>query len=321
MAIRRFSGHRTVLSVCLAGLVLLAPAFVFTTTAAAATTTGPALLQGDGVDSGHVELAWTAVAGASRYTLYRDGTPILSANTLRTIDSTVAAGSSHTYWATATVGGSETTTSPAESVAVPALLDTQAPTVPTSLHTTVIGTTSATLAWGQSTDDVGVIGYFLKVGTVLFSYTEGSLTTNVKYLKASTTYGFDLTALDASGKQSAPAHISFTTGTLGTVDTTPPAAPSLTATPYSASEVDLSWSLPSDSDLTGFLVYQGSQLLEDIPPNSSAQTRVFPVKGLNPQTAYTFSVRAYDATGNQSTAGTKTVTTLAATDVRVARGP
>ena len=261
------------------------------------------------------------MTGASQYTVYRDGSAISAANTLQATDASIAAGSSHSYWVTAMVAGSETAASPTVSLTVPALLDTRAPTTPTNLHTTSVGATSATLAWSKASDDVGVIGYFVKVGSVLYTYTEGSLSINVPYLKAATSYGFDLTALDASGKQSAPAHISLTTAAASSVDTTPPGTPALTATAFSDTEVDLSWSKPGDSDLTGFLVYRGSQLLEDIPPNASALTRVLPVTGLSRQTAYTFSVRAYDEMGNLSSSGTKTVTTLASSNVRVARGP
>jgi chitodextrinase len=305
------------LAACLLGLAALEGG----TGVAHATAAGPALLEADAVDAGHVELAWTAVPGASQYTAYRDGVALSAANTLHVVDTSAAAGTAHSYAVTATVGGVETGPSPAQAVSVPAAADTQAPTTPSNLHATSVAATSATLGWQASTDDVGVIGYFLRAGPVLYSYTEGSLSTNVPYLKASTTYTFTLTAMDASGKQSAPTQVTFTTAPLGTSDTVAPATPSLTATPYSASEVDLSWTKPSDSDLTGFLVFQGSQLLEDIPPNSSVQTRVLPVTGLSAQTSYTFSVRSYDAAGNQSSPGVKTVTTLAATDVRVARGP
>jgi fibronectin type 3 domain-containing protein len=288
---------------------------------ARATSAGPALLEADAVDAGHVELAWTAVPGASQYTVYRDSNVLSVANTLRVTDTAIGAGTAHTYTVTATVGGAETGASPARAVSLPAVADTQAPTTPGNLHATSVVSSSATLAWQASTDDVGVIGYFLRVGSILYSYTEGSLTTNVSYLKANTTYTLTLSAMDAAGKQSAPAQVTLTTSPLGTSDTVAPAAPSLTATPYSANEVDLSWSKPTDSDLTGFLVFQDGQLLEDIPPNSSVQTRVLPVTGLSAQMSYTFSVRSYDAAGNQSTASAKTVATLAATDVRVTRGP
>ncbi len=302
-------------------LVLGLAAFAGGTGVAQAAGAGPALLEADALDAGHVELAWTAVPGASQYTAYRDGAALSAANTLRATDTSVVAGTTHTYTVTATAGGVESGASPAQTVVVPAVADTQAPSTPGNFHATAVGSTSATLAWQASTDDVGVIGYFVRAGPILYTYTEGSLTTNVPYLKASTAYTFTLTAMDASGKQGEPAQVTFTTAPLGTSDTVAPAAPSLTATPYSGSEVDLSWSKPTDSDLTGFLVFQGGQLLEDIPPNSSVQTRVLPVTGLSALTSYTFSVRSYDAAGNQSTAGVKTVTTLAATDTRVTRGP
>lgn len=302
-------------------LLMMSTFFVVGTVSAGAVTPGPALLQADAVDSGRVELAWTAVSGASQYTMYRDAVSILTANTLRTTDTAITSGSSHSYHVTATFAGVESPPSPTMTVTVPPVLDTQAPTSPTNLHTTSVGSTSASLAWSASSDDVGVIGYFVKLGPVLYSLSEGSTSTNIKYLKAKTSYSFNVTAIDASGKESAPAAISFKTSVLGTVITTAPSAPSLTATAYSAKEVDLSWSLPGASDLTGFLVYQGTRLLEDIPPNSSIQTRVLPATGLSAQTGYTFSVQAYNAAGQLSTASAKTVTTLASNDVLVARGP
>lgn len=301
--------------------MMMSSFFVIGVVPATAATSGPALLQADAVDSGPVDLAWTMVTGASQYTVYRDGVWIIVANTLATTDTAVTPGSSHSYQVTATVAGVESGPSPTMSVTVAVVLDKQAPTCPTNLHTTSAGSTSVSLAWSASSDDMGVLGYFVKVGPILYSLSEGSTSTNIRYLKANTTYSFGVTALDASGKQSLPAQITLTTAVLGTNDTTAPGAPSLTATAYSANEVDLSWSLPSATDLTGFLVFEGTQLLEDIPPNSSIQTRVLPVTGLNEQTGYTFSVQAYDAAGNLSTAGAKSVTTLAATDVQVARGP
>lgn len=318
---RRNARSRARVLLVAAATVVLGPALVPTGGSAGVGVPGPALLQADALDAAHVELAWTPVPGASQYTVYRDGGAISSGATLRTTDSTIAPGTSHGYSVTATVAGVETSTSPLRTVSVAVVADAQAPRAPSGLHTTSVGSTSATLAWSPSSDDVAVIGYFVKVGPVLYAFSEGSTSLKVPYLKASTTYAFDLTALDASGKQSAPASISVITTAASGTDTTPPAAPSLTATPYSDSAVDLSWSKPSDADLTGFLVYQGSRLLEDIPPNSSAQTRVLPVTGLSAQTTYTFSVRAYDDHGNLSGAGTKTTTTLTPTDVRVARGP
>jgi hypothetical protein len=129
---------------------------------------------------------------------------------------------------------------------VPTVADTQAPSTPANFRATVVGSTSATLAWQVSTDDVGVIGYFVRAGSVLYTYTEGSLTTNVPYLKASTAYTFTLTAMDASGKQSAPTQVTFTTAPLGQ-STRWCLLHRASWRPVFASEVDLSWSKPMDS--------------------------------------------------------------------------
>jgi hypothetical protein len=150
------------------------PALVSTGPAAVgAAGSGPALLQGDALDSGRVDLAWTPVSGATQYSVYRDGIKISSANTLRGADTTIAAGSAYDYRVTATVGGVETSASPTRSVAVPAVADTQAPTPVTNLKASSIAAKSVSLSWSKSTDDVKVIAYLVKVGGVRFAYSEG----------------------------------------------------------------------------------------------------------------------------------------------------
>lgn len=303
------------------GLTDQTPATASWTVTSVAGGAGPALLDANAVDPGHVELAWTAVASATSYTVVRDGVVLRTGAMLSTVDTAIAPGSTHVYAVTATVGGVETGSSPSASVSVPNVLDTQAPTSPGNLAVTSTTSSSVTLGFSASTDDAGVIGYFVKLNGVLYAYSEGSLSINVSFLKASTTYGFDVYALDAAGHFSAPAHVSATTATLGTSDTIAPAAPSLTATPYSSTKIDLSWSKPGDADLAGFLVFQGSQQIADLPANPNVQTRVLPVTGLAASTAYTFSVRSYDTAGNLSAPASRSATTLATNDVRVALGP
>lgn len=89
--------------------------------------------------------------------------------------------------------------------------DTEAPTAPTSLASTGVTSTTATLTWTASTDNVAVTGYNV--------YQNGSLigtTTSTSYsvtgLTASTTYSFYVTANDAAGNvSSASSSISVTT--------------------------------------------------------------------------------------------------------------
>lgn len=97
----------------------------------------------------------------------------------------------------------------------------------------------------------------------------------------------------------------------GTVDTTAPTAPSLTASGTTSTTTNLSWSGATDNvAVTGYDVYQGSSLI-----GSTASTS-YTVTSLTPSTTYSFSVRAKDAAGNvSSSSNSVSVTTLAGSTV------
>ncbi|WP_313640181.1 fibronectin type III domain-containing protein [Paenibacillus sp.] len=91
-----------------------------------------------------------------------------------------------------------------------------------------------------------------------------------------------------------------------TGDTTAPTVPAnLTVTSKTDTAVNLSWSASTDNvGVTGYLVYRGTQQV------ASVAGTIATVNGLNPSTAYTFTVKATDAAGNLSTASNAaTVTT------------
>ncbi|MFI6324441.1 endo alpha-1,4 polygalactosaminidase [Nonomuraea sp. NPDC050556] len=92
--------------------------------------------------------------------------------------------------------------------------DTTPPSTPTGLAST--GTTSSTvsLSWTASTDNVGVTGYeVLKNGAVATTVT--STTATVTGLAASTSYTFTVKALDAAGNRSAASSAVTATTTAG----------------------------------------------------------------------------------------------------------
>ncbi len=70
-----------------------------------------------------------------------------------------------------------------------------------NLRVTGTTTTTASLAWDASTDDVGVTGYQVSRGTTIVGNVAG-LTFTDTGLTANTTYSYTVRALDASGKQS-----------------------------------------------------------------------------------------------------------------------
>src|SRR3989449_106838 len=91
------------------------------------------------------------------------------------------------------------------------LLDTTAPTVPTGLAASAVTSTSLTLSWNASIDNIGVAGYRV--------YRDGTLVTSLSGTSASITglsagvpYSFTVSAFDASGNASAlSAALSVTT--------------------------------------------------------------------------------------------------------------
>jgi hypothetical protein len=98
------------------------------------------------------------------------------------------------------------------------------------------------------------------------------------------------------------------TFTLKTGDSAPPSIPTgLSATAVSSSQINLTWAASTDNvGVTGYKVYRnGSQV-------GTSTTTTYADTGLLPLTTYTYTVSAYDASGNTSAqSGSATGTTLA----------
>lgn len=178
--------------------------------------------------------------------------------------------------------------------------DTQAPTAPSNLRAANVGATSVSLSWGASSDNVGVTGYRIYSGSNVIATVSGSaLSYDVTGLTSSTTYTFKVTALDAAGNESAASNtVTVTTGSVP-VDNSPPTAPTglhVMGTPGSNS-VHLMWGASTDNvGVAGYRIYQGGTLVATV--NGTTLEKI--VTGLAPDTTYTFTVRAYDAAGNES---------------------
>ncbi|OAB25537.1 chitin-binding protein [Paenibacillus macquariensis subsp. defensor] len=192
-------------------------------------------------------------------------------------------------------------------------VDTQAPSAPSSLSSTGQTSTSVSLAWNASTDNVGVTGYQVFNGTSLVTTVSSStLNYSVSGLTANTSYSFTVKAIDAAGNVSGGSNVvSVTTSAPVGVDTQAPTAPSglhVMGTPTSSS-IQLMWNASTDNvGVTGYRIYNGTTLVTSV----SGSTLDYTVSGLTAATAYTFNVYAFDAANNQSTASTINGTTAAA---------
>ncbi|GGH36789.1 fibronectin type III domain-containing protein [Paenibacillus segetis] len=176
------------------------------------------------------------------------------------------------------------------------------PSAPTNLHATGTTTSSVSLAWDASTDNVGVTGYDVYQGTTLLGTVSGStLNYTNSGLSANTTYTYKVTAKDAAGNISGYSNqISVTTDPISGGDLLPPTVPTnVTVSSTTSSSISLSWTASTDNvAVTGYNVYQGSTLALTVTGTTATIT------GLAASTTYSFTVVAKDAAGNVSAAST-----------------
>ena len=101
----------------------------------------------------------------------------------------------------------------------------------------------------------------------------------------------------------------FSGGGGGGGDITPPTAPTnLAATATTTTSVSLSWTAATDNvGVTGYDVYRGATLA------GTSTGTTFTDTGLTPSTAYTYTVKAFDAAGNLSSASSAVTATTQAT--------
>jgi endonuclease I/chitodextrinase/exonuclease III len=100
-------------------------------------------------------------------------------------------------------------------------LDTEAPSVPTSLYATNTTETGTTLTWVSSTDNTAVLGYRIYNGLVQVASSSTS-TYTISGLTANTNYNFSIKAFDAAGNLSTAS----TSVSVATLTGTPPPPPS-----------------------------------------------------------------------------------------------
>ncbi|MFB9328208.1 lytic polysaccharide monooxygenase [Paenibacillus aurantiacus] len=191
--------------------------------------------------------------------------------------------------------------------------DNVAPTAPSGLNATAVGTTTATLNWGASSDNIAVAGYEVYAGsnpTTIVTVPANQLSVNLTNLAAGTTHALSVKAYDAAGNRSPASNVVQVTTDPLPVDNTPPTAPSglhVMGTAGSNS-LTLMWSASSDeSGIAGYRIYSGSTLIATVAGSSTEKL----VTGLTPSTSYTFTVVAFDPSNNASAASNAVTVTTA----------
>ncbi len=216
--------------------------------------------------SAQVVVSWTAVTGATSYSVYRNGTLVGSPTTATFTDTGLTNGTAYTYTVTANNTGGASTAS----AGVSATPQVAAPGVPTGVTATA-GVGQVTVTW---TAVSGATSYQLYRGTTLVSsptttsYVDTSLT-------AGTSVSYTVKAVNAGGASAASAAASATP-TL--------AAPTGLAATAGNAQVALTWTAVTGA--TSYNVYSGTTLL------GSVTTTTYTNTGLTNGTAYTYTVKA-----------------------------
>jgi chitodextrinase len=248
-----------------------------------------------------VDLSWTASTddvAVTGYKIYRNGVQVGTSVTTTYQDTNLTPSTTYQYKVAANDAVGNTS---AQTAQVPATTgqDTAAPTVPTGVSATAVSISQINLSWAASTDNVAVTGYkvYRCTGPACSNYvqvgTPSGTTYNDTGLAVSTTYRYQVTALDAKNNESAR---SATVSAATNNDVTPPSVPTgLSGTAISMTAINLSWTASTDAvGVIGYRVFR-----DGVQIGVSAGT-TYSDTGLTKSTAYAYRVSAYDAAGNPS---------------------
>jgi chitodextrinase len=195
--------------------------------------------------------------------------------------------------------------------------DTTAPSVPNPLSRSVVSCSQINLTWGAAVDTgSGLAAYRIyRNNGFVKQVAAPSTTTSDTGLVHSTSYTYQVTAVDKAGNESSGSMLATgvtpfcsttttiatgttTSTTLASVEKIAPSVPTgLGATGASCSQVNLAWNASTDtggSGLAGYRLYRSNTFLKQVATTSTSDT------GLAGSTIYSYQVSAIDNAGNES---------------------
>src|SRR5207249_6705337 len=190
------------------------------------------------------------------------------------------------------------------------------------LAATTVSASQVNLSWTAPADNGGssITGYKIERSTnggstwsTLVANTGSAATTySDAGLTHTTTYAYRVSAINSVGTGSPSSTASATTLAVA------PSSPSaLTATVASSSQINLSWTAPSDnggSAIIGYMIERstdGGTTWTNVISNSGSTSTTYSDVGLAHSTSYTYRVSAINSVGTGSPSSTASATTLA----------
>lgn len=253
------------------------------------------------------KLSWTG-AGDLRFQILRADNTVIGGSTSttaspKTYSTNVVAGTSYfaTIWAYSGVGAysfSMTEDFP----------DTQSPAAPTGLNTTAVGADFIHLTWQPATDNVAVVNYEVSRNGVIAGQTVGT-TFQDAGLSESTNYSYQIVAIDAAGNRSQPSAALVALTSSSAPDTEAPTVPqNVRVVSTDSRSVTLQWDAATDNiAVAGYKVARNDVTVTMLPATTLVDTN------LAAETQYMYTVRSYDAAGNESSGSAAVAATTAAT--------
>ena len=297
-----------------------APTAVTLTTASTPVSSSPT--------SSSVALTWNSASDNVAVTGYRVERALgsgsfstLAANLTSTnfTDNSATPSTAYRYQVIAFDGAGNESTSNILSLTTPAFIDAISPSAPSSLQATNITDALISIRWNASTDNIAVTGYrvmkALGSGSLSLLSTTSSLTFTDNTITPSTSYRYQIIAVDGAGNTAASSIINI--NSLAAPDVTAPTSPtglSTSASPTS-SNVQLSWNASTDDvGVTGYKLNRRVSGGSWITLVNSQLATTFNDTSVLQSTNYQYQVFAFDMAGNQSASSVLDVATPAEPD-------
>jgi chitodextrinase len=253
----------------------------------------PTMLEATAVSGSAIALSWIASTdnlAVTGYKIYRDGVQVGTSPTTTFSSTGLQEARQYTFHVAAYDAAGNTSLQSGSDTAT--TFDVTAPSKPAGLAASPISSQKITITWAPSSDNVAVDSYDVYRGTLLIGSPKFTTLTD-SGLSEATSYTYTVKAKDEAGNVSAAS--APITGT--TLDVTKPAKPEgVAATPKSKSSIDLAWSPSSDNvGVTGYRVYRGGvQIATGVTGTTYSDSGLLEAK------TYSYTVAAYDASGNVS---------------------
>ncbi|MET8998584.1 PQQ-dependent sugar dehydrogenase [Amycolatopsis sp. NPDC004169] len=185
-------------------------------------------------------------------------------------------------------------------------LDTTPPTAPSNPRASNLTCTGVVFSWSASSDDVGVAFYDVYHDGQLMKSVPGTDLSAELTVVPGASWGLYVNARDAAGNVSQASATVPISVPQCQADTEPPSTPGGVTATASGTTVTVRWDPATDNvGVTGYEI-----LRDGTVAGSTSGATSFTDSGLAPNTGYRYQVRARDAQGNRSAAGTAvTVTT------------